>query len=99
LFQLPTYLKVTNNNTGYGPLRLLAFRLVNINNTYSDGVEKRGLDKKILTLLHIIRIPVELGLYWLFIYKAIPQLMTFEGRNFDILVGLTVPFDLLLWLC
>jgi hypothetical protein len=50
-----------------------------------------SLDAKFLTILHIIRIPVELVLLWLFINKAVPQLMTFEGRNFDILSGLTAP--------
>jgi hypothetical protein len=50
-----------------------------------------GLDIKYLTLLHCVRIPVEIVLYWLFINKAIPQLMTFEGRNFDIVAGLTAP--------
>lgn len=44
-----------------------------------------------LTLLHIIRVPVEIVLYWLFLHKAIPELMTFEGRNFDILAGITAP--------
>lgn len=44
-----------------------------------------------LTLLHSVRIPVELVLLWLFIHKAVPQAMTFEGRNFDILSGLTAP--------
>ncbi|MGR9839057.1 hypothetical protein ACUOH4_26735, partial [Escherichia coli] len=29
--------------------------------------------------------------YWLFLHKAIPDLMTFEGRNFDIVSGLTAP--------
>jgi hypothetical protein len=50
-----------------------------------------GLDLRVLTLLHIIRIPIELVLYWLYLYKAVPQAMTFEGRNFDILSGLTAP--------
>jgi hypothetical protein len=49
------------------------------------------LDTKTLTLLHIVRIPVEICLYWLFLHKNIPQLMTFEGRNFDIVAGLTAP--------
>jgi len=51
----------------------------------------KSLDIKMLTLLHIVRIPVEICLYWLFLHKSIPQLMTFEGRNFDILAGLTAP--------
>jgi hypothetical protein len=45
-----------------------------------------------LTLLHIIRVPVELCLHLLYQSGQIPQLMTFEGRNFDILSGLTAPF-------
>jgi len=44
-----------------------------------------------LTLLHVIRIPVELVLLWLFVHKTVPELMTFEGRNFDIISGLTAP--------
>ncbi|MEJ7738127.1 MAG: hypothetical protein WKF97_11925 [Chitinophagaceae bacterium] len=50
-----------------------------------------GLDTGILSLLHVIRIPVEIGLYWLSIHKAVPQLMTFEGTNLDILSGITAP--------
>ncbi|MDB5118195.1 MAG: hypothetical protein JWQ79_3687 [Mucilaginibacter sp.] len=50
-----------------------------------------GFDAKTLTLIHIVRILVELTLYWLFLYKAVPEVMTFEGRNFDILCGLTAP--------
>ena len=42
---------------------------------------------RLLTSLHVVRIPVELTLYWLFIGKQVPQVMTFEGLNFDILSG------------
>ncbi len=48
-----------------------------------------GLDIKTLTLFHIIRIPVELVLLGLYLYKAVPKIMTFEGSNFDILSGIT----------
>ena len=44
-----------------------------------------------LTYLHVLRVPVELVLYGLYVYGAIPELMTFEGRNFDILAGITAP--------
>jgi hypothetical protein len=44
-----------------------------------------------LTLLHTIRLPVELGLLVLHRYHVVPQLMTFEGRNWDILAGLSAP--------
>jgi len=50
-----------------------------------------GLDIRTLTLFHVIRIPVEVTLYWLFLHKAVPELMTFEGRNFDILSGISAP--------
>jgi hypothetical protein len=49
------------------------------------------LDIKTLTILQMIRIPVEIVLLWLFIHKTVPKLMTFEGRNFDILSGLSAP--------
>lgn len=47
------------------------------------------MDSGILTALHIVRIPVEVVLYLLFLNKAVPQLMTFEGRNFDVFSGLS----------
>lgn len=49
------------------------------------------LPLKILTLLHVIRIPVEIVLFWLFQNGLVPQAMTFEGSNFDILSGITAP--------
>jgi len=50
-----------------------------------------SIDLKKLTLVHIVRIPVEIILFMLFTHKLIPGLMTFEGRNFDILSGVTAP--------
>ena len=44
-----------------------------------------------LTLLHVIRIPVELTLLWLYRAGQVPEAMTFEGHNFDILSGITAP--------
>ncbi len=44
-----------------------------------------------LTYLSVIRIPVEIVLWWLFLNHAIPETLTFEGRNFDILVGISAP--------
>jgi hypothetical protein len=48
-------------------------------------------DLKKITLVHIVRIPVEVTLFLLASRKIIPELMTFAGRNFDILSGLTAP--------
>lgn len=45
-----------------------------------------------ITYLNMVRIPVEMVLFWLFLYKAVPRLMTFEGKNFDLISGITAPF-------
>jgi hypothetical protein len=44
-----------------------------------------------LTLLSVIRVPVEITLYWLAAERLVPEAMTFAGRNFDILSGLSAP--------
>ena len=51
-----------------------------------------SLSPKTLTYLHTVRIPVEFVLWWLFLNGQVPELITFEGRNFDILAGITAPF-------
>ena len=53
-------------------------------------------DTKISTFLHSVRLPVEIVLYGLFTNKMVPELMTFEGRNYDILMGITAP--IITWL-
>jgi hypothetical protein len=50
-----------------------------------------GLNIKTLALLHVARVLVELVLFWLFVARAVPVLMTFEGRNFDVVSGLSAP--------
>nr|WP_293833600.1 hypothetical protein [uncultured Arsenicibacter sp.] len=55
---------------------------------------KRFLDAlplRSITYFHLIRIPVELVLLGLFLDRQVPQMMTFEGLNPDILSGLTAP--------
>lgn len=49
------------------------------------------LDLKTLTLMHSIRIPVEITLFFVYSAGLIPVLMTFEGNNFDIISGITAP--------
>ena len=53
--------------------------------TGRDFIEKLPL--KTLTVLHVVRIPVELTLAWLYEQRLIPQVMTFHGWNFDISSG------------
>ncbi|SEQ93068.1 hypothetical protein [Neolewinella agarilytica] len=50
-----------------------------------------SLDLKKLTWVHVVRVPVELVLYSLFLQGSIPEIMTFSGNNFDIVMGLTAP--------
>ena len=42
--------------------------------------------------LQVFRVFVELMLWMLFLQNALPVQMSFEGRNFDVLAGLTAPF-------
>ncbi len=44
-----------------------------------------------LAYLSMVRIPVELALFFLYGEKLIPKIMTFEGQNWDIVSGLTAP--------
>lgn len=41
--------------------------------------------------LQSMRVPIELGLWSLFVAGRLPVHMTFEGRNFDVVVGLSAP--------
>ncbi|WP_020570732.1 hypothetical protein [Neolewinella persica] len=50
-----------------------------------------GFDRTELMWVHFVRVPVELVLYGLFIAGQIPEIMTFAGNNFDIVMGLTAP--------
>jgi len=49
----------------------------------------RSLNIKTLMILHFVRILIELGLFCLAVYKVVPVLLTFEGRNWDILIGIS----------
>lgn len=39
---------------------------------------------------------MEIVLFWLSVHKAVPELMTFTGRNFDVFSGLTAPLIFIL---
>jgi len=67
-------------------IAIIGFFLVKNSRTY---IAKMPIE--LLTYLSIIRIPVELVLWWLMLHGKIPELMTFEGRNFDVIAGITAP--------
>ena len=50
-----------------------------------------ALDAKSLVWLSLVRIPVEICLYWLFLAGQVPEIMTFNGLNWDIIAGVTAP--------
>lgn len=82
-----------------GPPKLILFGILptvlTIASLFATPAGRRFIDSLPLTnitYLNMVRIPVELVLFWLFTYKAVPELMTFEGRNFDILSGMSAPF-------
>ena len=70
------------------PLLLLVSRFI----TKKGRALIDGLHLPRLTIFHIIRLPVEIVLFWLFINKSVPESMTFDGRNFDIFSGISAPF-------
>ncbi len=72
---------------GAGP----ALLLIAIYFSFARGNFIGALPLRILTIIHVIRIPVELTLSWLYDGGMVPRIMTFHGTNFDILSGLTAP--------
>jgi hypothetical protein len=48
-----------------------------------------SFDLKKLTLIHLVRVPVEVVLFLLFREGAVPEVMTFDGWNWDIVSGLS----------
>lgn len=66
---------------------ILTILLIFVTKKGKEFIDK--FDLQTLTILHVVRIPVELVLYSLFLQKLVPELMTFSGRNLDILSGIS----------
>lgn len=71
------------------PIILLIIFLL-INGRTRAGLMKMPITS--LTYVHIVRIPVELCLWWLLGAGLVAEAMTFEGTNFDIIAGISAPF-------
>ncbi len=97
LLQMVVGLSGFYTNTTTFPPRLVLLAVPAIAFIVALFITKNGrnfidsLNLKDLTFLHTIRIFVELVLLGLFVAKAVPKIMTFEGSNFDILAGLSAP--------
>ncbi len=90
--------EVYNSGLDVSPPRLLVFGIlppmlviIYLLLSKQGGVWINSLPLERLVWLSIVRIPVEIGLFRLYIHGAVPRLMTFEGGNLDIISGLTVP--------
>jgi hypothetical protein len=93
-----TLLDIYHSDTNAVPPKIVLFgilpALLAILALFVTRKGRQFIDKlplKTITYLHVVRIPVELVLFWLYLHHAIPELMTFEGRNFDIFAGITAP--------
>jgi hypothetical protein len=71
------------------PIPLIA--LIWVLNVKGTGEILRHAPAHQLIRLQVFRVFVELLLWALFIQNLLPEQMTFEGRNFDIIAGLTAP--------
>ncbi|WP_199121288.1 hypothetical protein [Pedobacter sp. ASV28] len=56
----------------------------------------RLLKLNLLMAIHVLRIPVELTLFQLFLEAKVPIIMTFKGWNYDILIGISAAV-MLIW--
>lgn len=84
------------NTTALPPRFLLAIGpplvlILYLFSTSAGRTQLANIQQQDLVLIHTVRIPVEIILFGLFQAGTIPELMTFTGRNFDILAGLTAP--------
>jgi len=75
-----------------GPLLLLPL-IVSIAFTFSKSLREvlPHIHPARIIRLQVFRVFVEILLWFLFIDNLLPIQMTFEGRNFDVLSGLTAP--------
>lgn len=63
--------------------------LVVLNLTQNGVKWLNRFDLNLLTKIQVFRLFMELTLYWLFLHELAPELMTFKGRNFDIIPALS----------
>lgn len=89
---------IYSNDTSFVPPKIFLFGVLPIlifcSGLFVTQSGRKYIDSlslKKISFLHIVRIPIEFVLLWLFLHKTIPQLLTFEGLNFDIIMGMTAP--------
>ncbi len=84
------------NTTSIPPRFLLVFLpsilfiIYGLQSTSLFDVSKKR-NTTLAAFLHTIRLPMELCLFGLFSQELIPEVMTYEGWNFDIVMGISAP--------
>ena len=86
LIGILAYYQVFKENPTLFPLAILGTILMTILGI--KIINTKNINPNFLLGIHTLRIPVELVLYQLYLQHKIPKLMTFEGWNFDILIGI-----------
>ncbi len=78
-------------NTSDTPPRFLFVILASVVMTifFYKKANKNNLNTRFLLAIHILRVPVEVILYQLYLQKKVPILMTFKAWNFDIVIGMS----------
>lgn len=78
-------------NTGTTPPRFLGILIGNVAFVLAVwySLKQTALNQLRLISLHIVRLPVELILFDLYLAKKVPKSMTFVGGNYDIAIGLS----------
>lgn len=79
------FLKVFEEKPALFPLTILGTIVLTF--LILRRTDRQKINARMLLAIHILRMPIELILYQLYLQNKIPELMTFKGLNFDILIG------------
>ncbi|MEJ8756723.1 hypothetical protein WG947_06940 [Pontibacter sp. H259] len=74
---------------------LLSILIVTFSSKFREFIKQ--VPASWLMYIQVFRVPVEVFLWWQFLDGLTPIQMTFEGRNFDVLTGITAP--IFAWIC
>lgn len=96
---ISSYLGFWENTTSFPPRMILLFlSIIGLVVFLFRQIEVTDIQEGWLTSIHILRIPVELTLLELFLAGQLPEIMTFQGWNYDIVLGITaIPLLVMRW--
>ena len=96
---ISSYLGFWEDTTSFPPRMILLFlSIIGLVVFLFRQIEVTDIQEGWLTSIHILRIPVELTLLELFLAGQLPEIMTFQGWNYDIVLGITaIPLLVMRW--